>query len=677
MTLEAALIATFFIQALRFAIGTYYSRVAGASLVSVLDPSLIPQGTPGALSPATVSGEVTFLIYMLLLPLLAVILGRVRLLLLLAAVVVAIGRLFINTGGVSPAVASAVVIGGGLFYIALLIRHRASALPFAFVLALGVDQLLRAAGDTLDVSWAPAYANVQIALSALAVLLAIINQRRAQPDAADVSAERGVLPLWGGVGLGGLLFLQLSLLTMPNAIAGRAGFEYTPLVPLTVVATLAPLIPWVRARARDFISLFDPGVRGWVWLLMIALLIVLGTRLRGPVAGGALVAAQLLASLLWWWLVRPAAEKERHFTGLWLLIGVGVFVLLAMGDFFTYEYAYVSNFTGNLSFLNPYIPPLLRGFRGVGLFVLLLAVFFAALPMTQTLRRNPWSAVGTRAWALASLLLVVGAGVGAALLARPALVQPLPVEGTMRVGTYNIHAGYNEFFYPDLPEIAQTIEISGTRVVLLQEVEAGRLTSFGVDQALWLARRTQMDRRFYPTNEGLHGLAVLSDVPIAFADGALLPSQYQQTGVQRVQVTPRPNVVVTLYNTWLGVLTATDEGDLAEQQQDQQVQLTALFQLIGAHHPNGVLGRTVVGGTFHNVPDSPLLQQMRAAGFDDPFAGLGIELSATLARTGLPQVRFDYLWLRNLGRISALVVDVPGLQASDHLLAVAEVGLGE
>jgi endonuclease/exonuclease/phosphatase family metal-dependent hydrolase len=517
---------------------------------------------------------------------------------------------------------------------------------------------------------------VQFALTALLILLAISGLRRPAPRPdADVQAEHGALPFWGAVGLGGLLFLQLSLLTLPNAIAGRSGYEYTPLVPLTLAATLAPLIPWVRARARDIITLFDPSVRGWVWLLVIALLVIVGTRLNGVIAGVALVVAQLLAGLLWWWIARPAAERERNLTGMWMLVGVAIFGLLLAGDFFTYEYAYVQNFSGNLNFLNPFIPPLLRGFRGLGLGVLLLAIFFAALPMTQTLRRIPWITGGSR-FSPGALVIVALASVGGALLARPPVIFEGRVEGSFRVGTYNIHTGANEFFHNDLAVIAQTIQVSGANIVLLQEVEVGRLTSFGVDQALWLGRRLGMDRRFYAANEGLHGLAVLSRMPIRLADGSLLPSQYQQTAVQRVQVQPTADIVVTIYNTWLGVLTQSDDEGLAAQEQDQQVQLASIFQLVRAHHPDGILGRTIIGGTFHNVPDSPLAQEMRTAGFDDPFAGLPIQLSATLARTGLPQVRFDYLWLRNLGRLEAGIVALPDRQPSDHRMAVALVALG-
>ena len=38
-----------------------------------------------------------------------------------------------------------------------------------------------------------------------------------------------------------------------------------------------------------------------------------------------------------------------------------------------------------------------------------------------------------------------------------------------------------------------------------------------------------MDRRFYPTNEGLQGLAVLSNVQIVYDDGTLLTSTGNQS----------------------------------------------------------------------------------------------------------------------------------------------------
>src|SRR5690606_2830919 len=131
---------------------------------------------------------------------------------------------------------------------------------------------------------------------------------------------------------------------------------------------------------------------------------------------------------------------------------------------------------------------------------------------------------------IGGFLLVALASAGAAFAARPPLIAGVRDQAVIRLGTYNIHAGYNEFFHYDLEALAQTIELSGADVVLLQEIEIGRSTSYGVEQALWLARRLGMDRRFFPTNEGLQGLAVLSRIEIVFDEGTRLTSTGHQTG---------------------------------------------------------------------------------------------------------------------------------------------------
>ncbi|MBI5669331.1 MAG: hypothetical protein HZC41_15110 [Chloroflexi bacterium] len=672
---EAVLIGVFFVQALRYLIGMVYSRVGGLSVISALDPAAIPAGTPGAVSLAVVSSEISFLVYMLALPLLGLVFGRFRWLLIVAAALTAAGRaLMLADTTFTPTMGAALAVGGGLLYTVLLIRHRASLLPYMFVLALGIDQLFRAAGNTLDPSWSPRYLQVQIILSLVAVALSILGfigglQRRGE-DETPVSPDCGLMPFWGGVGFGGLLFLELSLLSLPNAVARRADTDYTIFAPFVALATVLPLLPWVRRQARSFITVFDGGVRGWLWLLLLALLVMIGTRFQGVIAGAALLVAAFLASMLWWWLARPQAEKERNLSGLWLTLGMLLFLLLVAGDNFTYEYAYVRNLAPDFAFLNSVIPPFLRGFRGMGLGLLLLGVFLAALPMVQTTRRIPWTG-GTTFQSLAGLVAVVGVTGGVAYLVRPPIIQATRNVDSLRVGTYNIHGGFNEFYHYDLEALARTIQQSGANTVLLQQVEVGRLTSFGVDQALWLARRLGMDTRFYPTNEGLQGLAVLSNVEIVYDDGAPLTSiGSQQTGLQRVQIRPDAGVI-TLYNTWLAFLLETGDGrSIEEQEQDQQRQLNEVFTIISAHHPDGNLGRMIIGGTFNNVPDSPLIAEMRRAGFRDPFEGQPKETTATLWRTGLPRVQIDYLWLRSLGALGAVVMDSA---ASDHRMAVVEV----
>ncbi|GAB4315075.1 MAG: hypothetical protein Kow00117_07130 [Phototrophicales bacterium] len=686
-TIEATLVMLFFIQALRFIVGAIYAHVGSASLYPALNPNLIDPNLPGLVEPSTVSSELALIGYMLLLPLVALFMGRIHWLLFPAATIAAIGRyMMVANGQMTPDVTgAAVTLGGGLLYLSLVIRHRAQVLPGMFILAIAIDQLFRAQGDTLDPSWDYAYLNAQMLLSGLVIILSIglvFAQEKQIKNTEQILMDRGLMPFWGGVALGAMLFLQFSLLALPNAVARRGDTDYTLFVPAIMFATLLPLLPVVRGRARWFIGLFDANLRGWVWMLIAMLLIVFGLRFSGILAGIALTLAQFVVSMTWWWFIRPQAKKERNWGELWLVLGMVVFLFLVVFDIFTYEYAFVRDFSPELDFLNPIIPPLLRGLRGLGLMVILLAVFLLMMPMVRTRKRIAWRD-GTTLELIASLVLLLTFSGLVAYESQPPVVQGVNNPESIRIGTYNIHAGYNELFHYDLELIARTIQFSGADVVLLQEVETGRMTSYGVDQALWLARRLKMDVRFFPTNEGLQGLAVLSKIEIVFDDGVLLNSIGTQTGLQRVQVRPDAGVI-TIYNTWLEPL--LDTGNASQTIQDleaaQNTQLSEIFTIIAAHHPNGRLGRIIIGGTFNNIPDSDVMQRMVANGFVDHFANEPPDTVATFVRTGT-RARLDYLWTTrsvNFQVVVATVIDditrqtLPS-QASDHRMALIQVAL--
>jgi endonuclease/exonuclease/phosphatase family metal-dependent hydrolase len=691
-SIEAALIGWFFISALRFFIGMVYSRAGASSILLSVPLEAIPPGTPGVLDLNAVTNEFTFIAYMLALPLLTIVLGRFRPLLMVGAALVAIGRvLMLGITPISPVIGSAMTVGGGLFYLAVLIRHRATTLPYLFIMGMALDQIARAAGNTLDPTWFAdtvvslpfgeqpvllAYWGVQIGLSiavgVLALVTVILQGRLSRQQDAQIAADRGLMSIWGGLGLGGLLFLQVSLLGLPNALTGRAGVDYTTFVPFVALALLMPIIPYVRRILRGFIGLFDPALRGWMWMALLVLLLILGLRVGGIASAIALLIAAFAASASWWWLARPQAEKERNISGLWVVVGILLFFVLVIADNFTYEYAYVRDLTADLAFLNPFVPPFLRGFRGMGLAILLLAAFLAALPIVQMRRRIPWPISTPRA-SLSALILVGGVSLIVAYASRPPIIVGVRDAGSLRVGTYNIHGGFSELYHLSLGDLGRTIAQSGAQVVMLQQVESGRLTSFGVDQPLWLGRQLGMDSRFYATNEGLQGLAVLSRVPIALADGYPLTSIGQQTGLQRVQIQADTGVI-HLYNTWLGFLKADAEGrTIAQQEQDQQRQFAEILTLIGTHFPDGNVGRLMIGGTFNNTPDSPLYEQVRGLGFNDPFAGLPVELAATFNRLNYPPTRLDYLWLRNLPALEQGVIN--SSRASDHFMAVVGIEL--
>jgi len=427
-------------------------------------------------------------------------------------------------------------------------------------------------------------------------------------------------------------------------------------------------VPESRDLARRLLTLVDAQWRGWFWLIFISLLVVIGNRFSGPAAAVALIAAQFLLTLNLWWIARPVTREERDITGVALVAAFAVLALLFGADFFTYEYAYVRDFAGGLAGLSR----LLRAMRGLGLGVMLVAIALTAIPLMDARRRIPWQRAKTTE-TIAGLGAVFASAVVVTLAVLPPAAPEMTNVDRMRVATYNIHGGYSLYFDYSLAEMADTIWESGADVVLLQEVDAGRLVSYGVDQALWLGRRLGMEARFFPTNESLQGLAVLSRVPITLETGALLTSQGMQTGVQRVQVRPDEGVL-DVYNTWLGLLYSREASTLELQQQDQWLQLQEVLGQIGTDHPGGVVGRVILGGTFNNTPDSALYDRLVEVGFSDPFDGLAADRSATLLHGEALHVRFDYLWLRNVLPIGRAIL---ASDASDHRLAVVEIDLSE
>ena len=306
--------------------------LASASIYPAIDLSLVDPAISVCFN-GVVRGELVLLAWMVALPVITIAVGRWRGSLFLAGLAVAASRLImsLDSAQVSMAAGAILTIGASLIYFAVMVRHRLAHLPYAFVIGFTVDQLLRAVGNTLDPSiFSPAYPTIQIILSVVLALLVIVNAIR--PLAFAPQDERGLFTIWGALGFGALLFLEMALLSSPNAIAGRAGYDYTMVVPMLMAATALPLAPVVQRMARGFVSLFDPSAQGWVWMLLLVLLVVVGTRVQGAVGAVALAAAQLIATLTWWWLARPQAEKESNFSGLWLVIGVFVFALLVTFD---------------------------------------------------------------------------------------------------------------------------------------------------------------------------------------------------------------------------------------------------------------------------------------------------------------------------------------------------------
>jgi len=194
--------------------------------------------------------------------------------------------------------------------------------------------------------------------------------------------------------------------------------------------------------------------------------------------------------------------------------------------------------------------------------------------------------------------------------------------------TYTIRYGFDNRWRYALEDMARAIEQSGADVVTLQEVDTGRLTSLGTDDVYYLARRLNMRSYYLPTVERLSGIAVLSRLPIVQAEGRLITSQQEQTGIVHAQLATAGRDL-HVYGTWLGI-----RGE------DTQRQIAETIGIIGANSP------TVLGGAFNTEPGSSAYTAINDAGFDFAAFGLGAPSPYVQSRDPVPNT--SYIWLRGL-----------------------------
>jgi len=689
--LEAAIMGFFMVQAIRYVYAALYADVSSADLVRRLVDTTFARSQAGFVEPATVQTEIYAVLVVFLAPLVALFFVRTRWSIPLAVGLAMIARNLTLQLPDSSILAAALVIAAGLLYLTLIAVRRPRFLPILVAAGVAGDQIIRAWNATADPTFDPnfevyvlgAVVNIGVVISAVgfgALLLTAITtlvEREEERLPGYKKVRPGVLTAWGALGLGGILYLEFTLLGLPNAVGRWTGVDYYLILPLMLMATMLPLVPEVRAQAGNFLSMFDGVYRGWLWALLLVLFVVVGKRFDGLAAGLMLALAQFLAILTLWWLVRQPESLPRlgflrvNPTPIFVLLSMVVFVLLSVGDYFTYDYAFVRPFAAPFTAVSD----LLSGMRGMGLPLVIVAVVLACMPMILERQVIPWRE-GRLIETLLTLGLVVAVTLSATRSAAPAPIQRPLIPDCLRVATYNIHGGYTPFFAPNLERVAQTILSSGADVVLLQEVESGLLRSGGVDQALWLADRLHMNATFYPLNEDLQGLAVLSRLDVGAASGAMLTSSGAQAGVQYVTYRLDESGDLHIYNVWLGFLIANRGGlPVPEQAQDQVQQVDEVARLIAANHfgaANSAPDRVILGGTFNHAEDSPLYEVWNQTIFLDPFTGLFAERRDTLFLVDGTTARFDYLWLLNLVP-SGIVIDQVSA-ASDHRLSLVAVG---
>ncbi len=542
---------------------------------------------------------------------------------LAAAVVAALARVPLTINLPTVRLWSSIVLLAAVgVYAAALLRERPRAFPVALVLALAADQLLRAAGNTYDVSLRAWWLPLQIVLSLGVCVVAWLAAR------APVETSNGEgIGILSGLAVGAFLFLETSLLAFPNALARWSGVDYALVAPLLMAATLAPLALGFHEGGDRFGGVLD----ALLLLLVSGVALAWGTHGKGIFVALVRLAAQFLIVSAFFCVVGPR-QKDR--TGPALALGMFLFLVL--------------NFALAFAFTYPYTIP---AFRDKGVYVFVLAAVFICVPVL--FYRPAQSEPTTPQRARWSWLAVAAAVLLTLVFAWPPRFTPRASAGPIRVGTYNIHYGYNTPWQFSLEAQARTIAESGADIVMLQEVDACRITSYGVDDALWLARRLGMQEVYAPTLEGLSGIALLTRFPIAASDMQWLTSQLEQTAIVHAQVMVGDQPL-DAYGIWLGLEPA-----------ERARQLDDALTFIGTASP------AVLGGDFNSTPDSPIYARIRAAGFEDPFVVGSFDPAPTDPAIE-PTERIDFVWMRGLEVRDARVLDS---LASDHRMVVVELVL--
>ncbi|MCP4250699.1 MAG: EEP domain-containing protein [bacterium] len=218
--------------------------------------------------------------------------------------------------------------------------------------------------------------------------------------------------------------------------------------------------------------------------------------------------------------------------------------------------------------------------------------------------------------------------------------------------------------------IARVIARCDADVVALQELDAGRARTSGIDQAHRIARLLEMDVHFHPAihvEEERFGDAILTHWPMHLVKSGQLPSpSHGRAGLE-----PRGALLVTVemgatslnvINTHLGLLP-----------NERKRQISELLGPGWLGHP-ACNGPVVLCGDFNALPNSPALRQLSGR-LRDAQTELERHRPQGTFFGRFAAARIDHVFVDP--RIEVIDVEVPNTAlnraASDHLPLVVEI----
>ena len=245
--------------------------------------------------------------------------------------------------------------------------------------------------------------------------------------------------------------------------------------------------------------------------------------------------------------------------------------------------------------------------------------------------------------------------------ATSSVCVPLRQHTHLSVVTFNIHSARSQDRTVDLARIVDALVEWSPDVVLLQEVDRGRLWTGRVDMPAVLGHRLGMDRTFgvnlRRSAVNQYGTAILSRYPILRARNLLLPapSGTQQRGLLHATIDAN-GLLLSVYGTHLENTSAA-----------ARLQQIRAIEPILAADPWPV----IFGGDLNASPTSKVVATARSQ-LTDTWRSVGRGPGST-APARAPRTRIDYLLYRGApgAEIEPLRARVRPRVVSDHLAVQA------
>ncbi len=462
-------------------------------------------------------------------------------------------------------------------------ESRSLKFGLAFAMALGASILFRTLGSSVDLSRYGWYQVIGWGLGALAVLVLINLWIHGQDrSSTDVIAEAGK-PKEGKparlskiiaivIGMVSILLLTYSAFASPTVISRWTEGNYILIITLLVLLIAAFSIimllkPDLLNRLKIWMVLLWNGLFVLMLVLTIAVHQVSFPANSGdyPILAPAtnlihqiplivmLVLSPIILvdfSLLTRELIRRG-PNTRTMGGAFAIASIFLLFMI-LAEIFTTTYDYI-----------PAIGPF---FRDMFWFVFLMIGIGVILPTLLIKKgtlvfKNPLKGSNIRRVSLIVIACITfGTILGGVLVtASPPAASP---GSTMKVMTYNIQQGYNEFGSWGFDAQLQVIRAEDPDILALEESDIARLSGGNADIVRFIADNLNLYSYYGPkTVVGTFGLALLSKYPIKNATTFYVYSEGEQIACIQAEIT----VGSTTYNIF--VAHPAGPGRVTQQQQ--------------------------------------------------------------------------------------------------------------